>query len=58
MIETTCHRKKFGSAKLKTIVDFTFPYYTVFVVDPDGIWTSLKMVLTPLNITHYRLFKS
>jgi hypothetical protein len=26
--------------------------------DPYGIWTSLKMVLTPLNVNRYRLLKN
>jgi hypothetical protein len=25
--------------------------------DPYGIWTSLNMVLTPLNVNRYRLLK-
>jgi hypothetical protein len=36
--------------------DFTFHF--IFVVDPYGIWTLLKMVLPPQNVNRYRLFKS
>jgi hypothetical protein len=54
MIENTCHRKKFSTAKLKTIFNYTFQ---IFVEDPFDIWTSLKMVLTPLHINRYRLYK-
>jgi hypothetical protein len=27
MIDNACHRKNFSLAKLKTILDYTFPYY-------------------------------
>ncbi len=38
-------------------------FHIMFVVnavnfDPYGIWTTLKMVLTLLNVNHYRLLKS
>jgi hypothetical protein len=40
MIDNSCHRKKFISAKLKTILIIIF--YIIFVVDRYGIWTSFK----------------
>jgi hypothetical protein len=47
MIHNICDRRNFSWAKLKTIFNHTFPY--LFVVDPYGIWTMLKMLLMPLN---------
>ncbi len=60
-IENNCHRKKINSAKLKMTFSYAFPYYGCSknsVNDSYGIWTSLKMVLTSLNVNRYRIFKS
>jgi hypothetical protein len=51
MFENICHRKKFISPKYTKICNYTFLYYVC--IDPIYIWTSLKMVLMPLNINHY-----
>ncbi len=58
-MENTC-QKKLSSAMLKTTFIHTFPYkFAVNAVnDTHDTWTSLKVVLTPLNVNRYRLFKS
>jgi hypothetical protein len=48
MINNTCHRKNSARQSEKRFLVLLFN--TIFVVDPYGIWTSLKMVLTPLNV--------
>jgi hypothetical protein len=59
MMENTCHRKKISSAKLKMVFSYTFPFYVAVnaVNGSYGIWTSLKMVLTPLNVNRYHFLK-
>jgi hypothetical protein len=58
---TTPVTDKFQLGKDKDKFDYTFPYYVVVNAvnyDTYGIWTSLKNVLTLLNVTRYRIFKS
>ncbi len=50
-----CHRKNL--ARQNKTRFFYLLFNNVFVVDPYGIWTSLKRVLKPLNINRYRLLK-
>jgi hypothetical protein len=55
MIDNTCHRKNSARQNEKSFLVLLF--HIIFVVDRYGIWTSLKMVLTLLNINRYQLLK-
>jgi hypothetical protein len=55
IINNTCHRKNSARQSEKRFLVLLFNI--IFVVDPYGIWTSLKMVLTLLNFNRYRLLK-
>jgi hypothetical protein len=59
-MENTCHRKKnqLGEVKDDLAILFHFTFAVNAVNGSYGIWTSLKMVLTPLNINGYQLFKN
>ncbi len=55
MTDNTSHRKNSARESEKRFLVLLFN--SIFVVDPYDIWTTLKMVLTPLNVNRYRLFK-
>jgi hypothetical protein len=55
MIANTCHRKNSARQSEKRFLVLIF---NIIFVDPYGIWTLLKRVLTPLNVYRYRRFKS
>ncbi len=55
MIDNTCHRK--NSARQSEKRFFVLLFYIIFVVDPYGIWTLLKLIISPLNVNRYRFFK-
>jgi hypothetical protein len=58
--KTPAKEKKLSSAKLKTTFNHTLLYKFAVneVNDTHDAWTSLKVVLTPLNVNRYQLFKS